>query len=75
MNDDTQMLIEIKTAVAGIYGELGEFKRGTLRRLDTLEAGARSAFRDRSVYVTALITTLVNIITCIIRLMAGRSCL
>jgi hypothetical protein len=73
MEEEAKVLMGIQSAVAEMHGELMEFKRETLKRLDTLESAARSAGRERGMFCTALISTAAGVVSCISRFLpAGR---
>lgn len=60
MEDETKMLFEIKASLA----RLEQSSVDSLRRLNSLEEHTRSSIKERSVYVTALLTLFINVINC-----------
>lgn len=73
MEEDAKMLMDIRSGVSEMRGELTEFRRETLRRLDTLETSERTSGRERSAIAAAFISSIAGAVSCISRFLpAGK---
>jgi gamma-glutamylcyclotransferase (GGCT)/AIG2-like uncharacterized protein YtfP len=72
MDEDAKTLLDISSGVCELRGELHEFRRETLRRLDTLETSERTSKRERSAVAAAFVSSAAGVISCISRFLPVR---